>query len=392
MVKICVLGGAGHIGSGIVRHLVELGAEVVVADLNFDKANEIARSVGGEAVKVNAEDKESVVNAVRGCDSAVSAIGPFYKFGVAVLDAAISAGVNFVDVNDDYDATTAALELHDKAKESNALAVVGLGATPGLTNVLAKLASQKLDSVKSIGTYWAWTALDPTMGTAIVEHYLHASTGRVPSYRNGQMIEVQALSEPEIVEFPEPLGKIEVANVGHPEPVTIPRYLKVENVINKGTVWPKIMADATAIISKFGWTSLSEVEIGGARVTVRDVIVRLVEKIPEIAAPETITEVMQDVIQRFGSEFALHGVGIAVRVEGEKNGKEVVYKYGIADASAVRATALPAAVGAMMLAERKIDGKGVFAPEGIIEPEKFLKEVSNKLEVHEEKVVRRKLS
>ncbi len=40
-----------------------------------------------------------------GYDAVVSAIGPFYVFGEDSLKLAIDAGINFVDICDDYDAT-----------------------------------------------------------------------------------------------------------------------------------------------------------------------------------------------------------------------------------------------------------------------------------------------
>jgi len=50
--------------------------------------------------------------------------------------AAIRAGVSFVDI-DDYDATEESLKLHEEAQRRGVTAVIGLGATPRITNMLA---------------------------------------------------------------------------------------------------------------------------------------------------------------------------------------------------------------------------------------------------------------
>ncbi len=388
--KFCVLGGAGHIGSGIARELYRLcNCEILIADVNVEKARSVAQEVNGEALKVDATDSESVKDAVKGCDVVISAVGPYYKFGEVVLKAVIEAGKPFVDVNDDYDATSRCLEFSREAEKAGITAIIGLGATPGITNVLAKYGYEKLDSVDSIDTYWAWTSLDPTMGPAIIAHYFHASDGMIPTYRDGEWVEVQALSDPEVVEFPEPLGCIEVYNVGHPEPVTIPRYMDVKNVTNKGTVWPGIMAELTKYFSMLGFTSLKKVRIGESEIAVRDIMVTLTEHLPEIVPMEMIVKITQETANRFGDQFALYGVGIATRVAGESSGERKELFYGIAEPSAVKATALPAALGALMIAEGKIDRAGVYAPEGIVPAREFLKRMSDHIKIVEvEKITR----
>ncbi len=384
--KFCVLGGAGHIGSGIVRELHGLcDCEIVIADRNAQKGAEIAREVDGEFLKIDAADAGSVREVVKNCDVVISAVGPYYRFGEIVLRAVIDAGKPFVDVNDDYDATKRCLEFHSDAERAGVTAVIGIGATPGLTNVLARYGYDMLDSVDSIDTYWAWTSLDPTMGPAIIAHYFHASDGTIPTYRDGEWVEVPALSDAEVVEFPEPLGCMEVYNVGHPEPVTIPRYLDVRNVTNKGTVWPDIMAELTRYFSTLGFTSLKKVKIGEVDIAVRDVMVALTEQLPQIVPMETIVKITQETVARFGEQFALYGVGVAVKVIGDKAGEKIELFYGVAESSAVKATALPAALGALMVAEGRIDEPGVYAPEGIIPAAKFLKKVSEHIKIIEVK-------
>jgi len=385
--RICVLGGAGHIGSGVVRELVKRApdAEVVIADKNLEEAKELVTELGGKisVQSVDADDSKSLIRVMKDVDVAINAIGPYYVFGVKVLKAAIDAKTNFVDIDDDYDATKACLELHEKARKAGIAAIIGLGATPGLTNVLAKYGSEKLDKVDEIHTSWAWTAIDPFMGPAIIAHYFHASTGDVPTYRDGKWVEVSALSEPEVVEFPPPLSEIEVYNVGHPEPVTIPRYIKgLKVVTNKGTVWPSFMAKASKIFADLGLISLKEFTLKGVTMPVRDVAVQFVMSIPELTPAETISALATEAEERYG-EYALEGVGLKVRVKGESQGKVTCYSYGVACRSAVVCTALPAALGALMVARGEVKERGAFAPEGVIDPNKFLKQIVKDIEVLE---------
>jgi saccharopine dehydrogenase-like NADP-dependent oxidoreductase len=107
--KVIVLGGAGHVGSGVVRQLVKRApdAEVIVADKNLDRAKNLAKEIGGKTSgqSVDANDPKSLINVMKGAEIAVSTIGPFYAYGAKILKVAISAKTNFVDINDDYDGT-----------------------------------------------------------------------------------------------------------------------------------------------------------------------------------------------------------------------------------------------------------------------------------------------
>jgi len=130
--RIVVLGGAGGMGSAAVRDLVNSGVqEILVADYDLERAKGVAEEYKGQKSKVSAlfvdaNDHKSLVNVMKGADAVASAIGPFYKYGVKVLKAAIDAGVNFVDINGDYDATRDSLELNDKAKKVDAFVFVVL--------------------------------------------------------------------------------------------------------------------------------------------------------------------------------------------------------------------------------------------------------------------------
>jgi NAD(P)-dependent dehydrogenase (short-subunit alcohol dehydrogenase family) len=59
-----VTGGASGIGAASARKLSELGAKVVIADLQEDKGNELADQIGGAFCKVNVTDTDDIVNAV----------------------------------------------------------------------------------------------------------------------------------------------------------------------------------------------------------------------------------------------------------------------------------------------------------------------------------------
>ncbi|MEM0332606.1 MAG: saccharopine dehydrogenase NADP-binding domain-containing protein [Archaeoglobaceae archaeon] len=381
--KVLILGGAGHIGAEIASELrsIDSNAEIVLGDINEEKGREVARKCDGYFLKIDVE-KELNGNFLRNYDVVVNSIGPFYRFGILVLKAALNAGVKYVDINDDYDATMKALELVEEAKKNGFCALIGMGATPGITNILSFLGSKKMDEVETIGTYWVWTGIDPDVGNAIINHYFHAIDGFVPSYRNGKLVNVEALSEAEFFDFPEPIGRWEVANVGHPEPITIPKYIKVKNVLNKGGIWPYELSEFAKFLSMVGLSSLKEIRFRDVIFKARDLAVELATAIHTLMPEDRLQRMMEKIYNRLGN-FALKGLGLSVFLKGLKNSEKVEIKYSIAFEDATLATALPAAIAAKEI--MKSEESGIFPPEAnIIDIERLLNMTLDSAEIFEE--------
>lgn len=224
---------------------------IALADLNLEAAQAYADQIGSPkvtAIKVNVLDRPALIALARQYDVVLNAVGPYVKFGVPVLDAIIEAGVRYVDVCDDHDAAEELLRLDDKAKAAGVSAMICLGTTPGITNMQAKLAAEKLDEVDSLKICWAvgLPPIETVRGTpleAIVEngtgrellspaaweHMLHVSTGEVPIWKGGKWDTMPALEYGEYVDFSEPLGRVESYYLGHAEPITLPRYIKIKD-------------------------------------------------------------------------------------------------------------------------------------------------------------------
>ncbi len=250
--KILILGGAGVMGSGAARILVRWDdvEKVTLSDLNEEAVKEIAGSINSPKIdtrKVDALNKETLIPIVKEYDVVLNTVGPYVKFGVPILNSVIEAGVPYVDVCDDHDATEEMLKLDAKAKEHGVPAIICLGTTPGTTNMQAKLAHQLLDDVDVLKICWA-VGLPPyekVKGTPLEfiakssgrellspsawSHMVHVSTGDVPIWKNGKWDTMPALEHGEYVDFSEPLGRVESYYLGHAEPITLPRNLKVND-------------------------------------------------------------------------------------------------------------------------------------------------------------------
>lgn len=359
--RVIVLGGAGDMGQRAVRTLArcpEIG-RLTIADLNLGRAQALATELGGaprvQVVPVDATDRQSLVAAMHGHAVAAGAIGPFYKFERPLAAAALAAGVDYVSLCDDYDAARSALSLHEQAVAAGRRVITGLGWTPGLSNVLARRGVGLLDAAHAVDVAWVGAASD-SRGFAVVQHTLHIFTGRVPTFLDGQWTEVQAGSGRVRWEFPAPLGACDVFHVGHPEPVTLPRFIPgLQRVTLRGGLTEPLLNWLGLLISRLGLTS---------SVNKKDIVGRLIFR-------------LLPALEKLGPR----GVplsGLRVEVHGERNGRPARAVFRTAG-HMENLTGIPLAIGALMLARGQVTcPPGVWAPEasGAIDPEVFLPELA----------------
>jgi lysine 6-dehydrogenase len=310
-------------------------------------------------------DHDKLVAAMKEADVVVNFAGPFYKHGVRVIEASIEAKKDYVDICDDYDATRDMLALDEKAKAEGITAIVGLGSSPGMTNLFAKHGADKLDQVDEIEVKWfvSIADVDEPGASAAVYHGLHMIDGNVPQYLDGKFQDVPALTGSEIVVFPE-IGETEVYYVGHPEPVTLPLYIKgLKECTCKGGV--PGLDEELKVFAALGLTGAEPVDIRGDKIAPKDIAVTLLDALP---MPDEMPPPLS---------------GFMVWIRGKTGGDPVEYVY-TCYGRMTDWTGIPASIGTQMLGKGEIRTKGVLAPEGCVDTARFFAEIVKRgMEVEE---------
>nr|HDO81204.1 hypothetical protein [Candidatus Bathyarchaeota archaeon] len=358
--SVMVLGGCGEIGRSVVRDLLETSrfSKVIVADYREEYGLRFVEGLGSRKAvfrKVNVKDKEGLVESLKGVDVVVNTVGPFFEFGTAAAQAALEAGVNYVDICDDHDVTESLLNLNRLAEREGLTFIINAGASPGLTNIMAKMAAERLDEVKAVNVFW-YEDTGETIGYGQLAHWAHIAMGKVPSYIGGEWTLVRALTEREEVEFPEPCGLVPVYHVGHPEPVTIPRYIETSEATCKGGILPESNITLTKAVDKLLFIKTSW--------SVRWTCKFFLKLLPLLSGS---TE-EREVVSAFRSD-----------VKGKKRGRETSFSYAVVGKVA-RLTSAPASITAQMISERQVESRGVFPPEGCpdLNIETFMKELKRR--------------
>ncbi len=388
--KIVSLGGAGIMGMELLRQLIKRSdAEIVVADANVKALKKCTQEFGNriKAIEIDVNDNDALVKLLKGASIAVSTIGPFYKIGTRVVKACIDAGVNFLDIDDDFDSTRDSLELDEYARKAGVIAVKGCGASPGITNILAKYAADKLDNVDDIKIFWAQSGIDPT-GPGAMLHWFHITAEMIPVFKGGTWINVKGFTEPEEVDFLPPIGKLVCFYTGHPEPVTLPRYIKgVKNVSIKGCMYPTSMMNFYKVLDEAGLGKSDNLILSEQfSMPMREVVVRITRAMPRFA-PGFFKEALRESVEIYKN---IAGAQKLV-VTGSKNGEKKEFVYDYMGENVTQATTIPAAIGAIQIMEGKVNKTGVFAPEYVFNAREFLDSLKAEGEFNEKEITLRKI-
>jgi lysine 6-dehydrogenase len=360
--KALVLGGTGGMGQGVARDLIkqEQITKVTLGDINTDPnrvQEKLRASEKVSLIRIDVNDHKGMVSAIKDVDVVINCAGPFYKTAVAVAKAAVEAKVNYIDICDDYEAAEIlfASDIDKAAKEAGITVLTGMGSDPGTNNVLVKWYANKLDRVDEIYLYWVVSIAE--LAGAAWDHSLHMTLGKIPQYFDGKLQHVEGGGGEETEKFLDPLGECLISYVGHPQPITIPRYIKgVKKVVIKGALIPLWVDRLIKEQKETGLLSKEPIDVKGEKVVPYDLTLKLWEEIPK------------------NRDNGPAASGLKVIVNGERKGKLVTYTADIVGRMAP-GTGLPASIAALMMDTGEVTVKGVVAPEGCIDPDKFLAEL-----------------
>lgn len=373
--KILSLGGAGAVCQHATRDLAEFSDfdRIVIGDYNVAAAEKLAAEIGDTRIgvqQVDANDYDGLVRTFKNFDVILNGLP--WKYDLVVTQACVEAGVNGLDVSTvetqwDYDAA---------AKEKDIVFIPGVGATPGITNAMARRGADQLDEVDEIQiNFAAFRCLAPAPGLLITTLWeFHPKEKTRLYYKDGQFHEVGPFEGLKTIDFPGPIGEQEVCYIPHPETRTMPKSLGAKAVSVCGCFPPHIMRLMKAMVES-GFYSEESVTVKGVETTPLEMMQDIIIQLPE------------------SKQNPLWAYGLVVEVFGKRDGRDVKIKlwnrhpsqevWG-GSAAYYKNIAIPLSIGAQMIARGDVSVKGVVPPETAIDPDIFFSELYKRnIEIHE---------
>ena len=226
---IVVIGAAGEVARVAVRTLLrhQPGYHLVLTDINMRSLEEFAMSLPDARVtarRLDLFDVDQARDTIRGAAMVINGAGPFARTAEPVIKACVAERVDYLDYDDDPASTLAAIGAEAMLAASGIRCFKDCGHSPGFTNVLAVDVANELDEVESFDVCWALGDEGPHVyGRAVIEHWLEVIQGSVPTWRTGRATAVEAFQASETYPLAGSLGNFRLYEVGHPEPITLPR-------------------------------------------------------------------------------------------------------------------------------------------------------------------------
>ena len=222
--KVLLLGASGHIGRRVAAELLRHAEieQLTLAGRDEGVLQRMADRMRGRAeIAVSAFDisRDAVAEHARGHDRIVSCAGPGYKVEADAVDGALQAGVDYLSLNDDFDAARQVSGRHGSALENGVTILSGCGVAPGLSDLLVALAVEGLEKIEEIEISFAASTADAG-GKATDLHFVAMMDGAA---RDGVDSGDDGARAPHAVHFPDPVGWIETFPCSHPEELSIAR-------------------------------------------------------------------------------------------------------------------------------------------------------------------------
>ncbi|HVX70148.1 MAG TPA: NAD(P)H-binding protein [Mycobacteriales bacterium] len=164
MRKIGLLGATGYTGRLTATEFALREIPVRLGGRSADRLDRVDAADGAERVLVDTTDRAALDRFMAGLDIVISTVGPFELLGRPVVDAAVAAGVHYIDSTGEPDFMTWAYETHGGAVTS-VVPACGYDYVP--SDCAASVAASMLDGKpERIDIGYSLKGVKPTRGTA----------------------------------------------------------------------------------------------------------------------------------------------------------------------------------------------------------------------------------
>ena len=377
MKRIIVI-GVGAQGSTIAKRLNEHPgvSEIICADYDRKAAEALSNSLNkATALQLDASDVDNVIRAAKGCDLIVNGLP--LDFNLLVMEAALAVDASYFDMAgpmEDIGFVESYKLLfsrwHDKFKAKGLTALVGGGSSPGLANMMAREAVEKMDRCETISIFVFENVLTkrftPFWWSPEVAFWDMAY--KTFRFENGKHITDKPFSRPIRMKLRGIDREVRMVDHEHDEPITMGLLADsvLKGVKNVEFKYGGFGVKLSELFYRMGLLSDEPVDVNGTKIVPMDLILKLCPPAPKY--PDELKAIINDGVVAEEAAFL-------VRVEGYKDENPIQidsYAMGPGLVEAFETSGLSheayltgqcASVFVKMMVDDAFTEKGVFVPE-----------------------------
>ncbi len=355
-VSVAVLGAAGTIAPAIVRDLAQSDevARMTLLDLDGARAQAVASEHGGGKALARAADgrqTDELAGALSGADVLVNTAS--YRINLDAMRACLKAGCSYLDLGGLYWVTAQQLQLGAEFERDGLLALLGIGSSPGKTNLMAARAVAELGNgggeIEAIDVFAAGRdGAAPDDGRLrppyAIQTLLDELTLAPVVLRDGRPTEIEPLTGGGPVDFGPPIGEAETIYTLHSELATFGESFGCREASFRLSLSPALLSTLK--------------ELTGAPA-------EEVARAAREAAPQSAQTVSVHLVRVSGAS----GRTASVRAESPPH-------FGLG--GSIVSTAAPAAASVRLLARGSLTATGALPPERCIDPGEMFAELETR--------------
>lgn len=347
---VAVLGAGGIIAPAIVRDLAESDevGGLLLLDIDYERADRVAAEHGGPAARaIEVDARDNLASSLRGVDVLVNAAS--YRVNLDAMRACLKAGSHYVDLGGLYWMTGDQLELSSEFEAAGLLALLGMGSSPGKTNVMAARAVRELgETPRRVDVIAAGRDLDPPDGPSFpyaLQTLVDELTMNPMAQRAGQPTALEPMQPGGTVDLPDPIGAADSIYTLHSEVRTFPSSFGCTECSFRLSLSPKVLERVRALAQS------EDAELAAA------------SRAALPASPQTVS------VHRVVAEAEHRLVTVTSTTEPIED-----WEIG----GSIVSTAAPAAAAVRLLARGRIAARGALPPELCVDPDDLFPELERR--------------
>lgn len=230
---VAVYGATGYTGGLVVAELRRRGLDVVLSGRRPDALARVAAEHGLDPSVVRpaaADDVSALTRALEGCGAVIACAGPFSQYGHGVVQAAVAAGVHYVDTTGEQPFIKSVIKEYGPGAARSGVALVsgmGFDYVPG--DLLAHVTAEGAGPLSDLTIAYALDGFEPTRGT--LKSALLMLAAPAYEYREGTLRRGGLIDPPgRTFDFGGAIGRQTVMRYPAGEALTVPRHVDTPQV------------------------------------------------------------------------------------------------------------------------------------------------------------------
>lgn len=344
--NILIVGGYGAVGRVVAIRLAErFPGHVIVAGRSDEKARTLAQESGGK-IRPYQLDLNTAHQNPEILDGVAVVVMCLDVPDMHFVQQCLQRGIHYIDITADDEILQQIEALADVARDGGSTAVLSVGLSPGLTNLLAHYIQTQFDALHQLDIY-ILLGLGDAHGAAATRWTVQNLNADYTIYESGMPRQVSSFAEHKWVNFPDDLRKRKVYRFNLADQHVLTRTLNLPSVSTWITFDPPASATLMAFLRRTG-----------------------LSKLLRYRWIEDVTVKMSTAVQHGSDKF----IG-QVEAKGEKDGRNHIQTVTVTGNGQSQGTGLVTAQVVEWLLSKEFPS-GVFHSEQLFEPLPFIQQLA----------------